>query len=90
VIERRGNSWRARYRGPDRRERSKSFQRKSDAERWLAQQRSLMAQGDWTDPARGRIAFGEHAAAWLESRADLKPKTLHQYRWLMRQHIMPT
>ena len=90
MIERRGNSWRARYRGPDRRERSKSFQRKSDAERWLMQQRSLMAQGDWTDPARGRIAFGEYAEAWLESRADLKPKTRHQYQSLMRQHIMPT
>ena len=90
MIERRGNSWRARYRGPDRRERSKSFKRKSDAERWLMQQRSLMAQGDWTDPARGRITFGEYAEAWLESRADLKPKTRHQYQSLMRQYIMPT
>ena len=59
-IDRRGDSWRARYRGPDGRERSKSFERKSDAERWLTQQRSLMVQGDWTDPARGRITFGEY------------------------------
>jgi integrase len=90
LIERRGNSWRARYRGPDGRERSKSFRRKSEAERWLAQERSLMAGGDWTDPVHGRIAFGEYAEAWLESRADLKPKTRHQYEFLMRQHIMPT
>jgi integrase len=54
------------------------------------QQRSLMARGDWTDPALGRITFGEYAEAWLESRADLKPKTRHQYQSLMRQHIMPT
>jgi hypothetical protein len=46
--------------------------------------------GDWTDPMHGRIAFGEYAEAWLESRADLKPKTRHQYESLMRQHIMPT
>lgn len=90
MIERRGNTWRARYRGPDRRERSKSFRLKSDAERWLAQQRSLMAQGDWTDPAQGRITFGEYAVAWLEARADLKPKTRHQYQSLMRLHILPT
>jgi integrase len=90
MIGRRGSSWRARYRGPDGRERSKSFARKSDAERWLTQQRSLMAQGGWTDPALGRITFGEYAEAWLESRADLKPKTRHQYQWLMRQHVMPT
>lgn len=90
MIEKRGNSWRARYRGPDRRERSKSFKRKSDAERWLAQQRHLIAQGDWTDPALGRITFGEYAAAWLDSRADLKPKTRHQYQSLMHLHILPT
>ena len=76
--------------GPDRRERSKSFARKSDAERWLVQQRSLIAQGDWTDPAQGRITFGEYALAWLDSRADLKPKTRHQYQSLMGLHILPT
>ncbi len=90
MIERRGNSWRARYRGPDRRERSKSFARKADAERWLAQQRALMAQGDWTDPALGRITFGEYALAWLDSRADLRPKTRHQYQSLLRLYILPT
>ena len=89
-ITRRGSSWRARYYGPDGRQRNKSFKRKSDAERWLTQQRSLMTQGDWTDPAQGRITFGEYAGAWLESRADLKAKTRHQYQFLMRQHIMPT
>ena len=61
MIERRGSSWRARYRGPDGRERNKTFARKSDAEHWITQQRSLMAQG--------RITFGEYAEAWLESRA---------------------
>ena len=42
-ITRRGSSWRARYYGPDG-QRNKSFKRKSDAERWLTQQRSLMTQ----------------------------------------------
>src|SRR6266516_7674123 len=90
MIQRRGNSWRARYHGTDGRERSKSFKRKADAERWLSQQRSFIAQGDWTDPARGRITFGEYALAWLDSRADLKPKTRHQYNSLLKLHIMPT
>jgi integrase len=89
-INRRGGSWRARYYGPDGRERSKSFKRKSDAERWLSQQRSFISQGDWTDPSRGRIAYGEYAAAWLDSRTDLKPKTRHQYQSLMNLHILPT
>ena len=49
-----------------------------------------MAQGDWTDPALGRMTFGEYALAWLDSRADLKPKTRHQYRSLLTLHILPT
>jgi site-specific recombinase XerC len=32
----------------------------------------------------------EYALAWLESRADLKPKTRHQYQSLMHLHILPT
>jgi hypothetical protein len=53
-IQRRGSSWRARYYGPDGRQRGKSFRLKSDAQRWLAEQRSFVVQGDWTDPVRGR------------------------------------
>ncbi len=90
VIERRGNSWRARYHGPDGRERNKTFSRKADAERRLAQQRSLIAHGDWTDPARGRVNFSDYALAWLDSRTDLKPKTRHQYSSLLGLHILPT
>jgi integrase len=56
----------------------------------LAQQRSLIAQDDWIDPAHGRIIFGEYALAWLDSRTDLKPKTRHQYDSLLRLHILPT
>jgi integrase len=90
MIQRRGNSWRARYHGPDGRERSKSFARKADAERWLAQQRTLISQDDWTDPAFGRITFGEYVLAWLGARIDLKPKTRHQYQSLLGLHILPT
>jgi integrase len=78
--------------GPDRSRTAtrRRFRRKSDAERWLTQQQSLIAQGDWTDPARGRITFGEYALAWLEGRTDLKPKTRHQYYSLLSLHILPT
>ena len=90
MIERRGSCWRARYHGPDGRERNKSFRRKSDAELWLAQQRALIAQDDWVDPVRGRIMFGEYALSWLDSRTDLKPKTRHQYNSLLTLHVLPT
>ena len=88
-ISKRGGSWRARYYGPDGRQRSKSFKRKSDAERWLAQQHAQMTKGDWIDPARGRITFGEYAPCWLETRTSAKPKTRHQQASLLRLHILP-
>jgi hypothetical protein len=46
--------------------------------------------GSGSSHDRGRITFGDYAEAWLESRADLKPKTRRQYQSLMRLHIMPT
>ncbi len=49
-----------------------------------------MAQGDWTDPALGRITFGEYTNAWLDTRTDLKPKTRHQYNSLLALHVLPT
>jgi hypothetical protein len=57
-IEKRGaGRWRARYRGPDRRERSNTFARKVDVERWLAGIEVSKAKGEWIDPAAGRITL---------------------------------
>ena len=61
-IERRVRSgkvnYRARYRDPAGRERSKSFSRKVDAERWVAEIEHAKTRGAWTDPALGVIARG--------------------------------
>lgn len=89
-ISKRGDSWRARYYGPDGRQRSKSFKRKSDAERWLTQQQNEIIKGDWIDPARSRIDFGEFAFSVLATRTNLKPKTRHQQESVLRLHILPT
>jgi hypothetical protein len=51
--------WRARYRGPDGRERSKTFDRRVDADRWLAGVSFAIARGEWTDPARARVTLGD-------------------------------
>jgi hypothetical protein len=56
----------------------------------VAQQRSQIAQGDWIDPADGRITFGEYAPRWLESRASIKPKTRQVQTTLLNRHVMPT
>jgi hypothetical protein len=66
-VERRGRDrWRARYRGPDGRERSKTFRRKVDAERFLATTEADKARGSWIDPARGRETMGVFWERWLQ------------------------
>lgn len=80
--------WRARYRGPDGREHSKSFSRKIDAERWLRDQEGKLDRGLWLDPSAAKVPFEEYAESWLAGR-QLKPKTLDGYRSLLNSRILP-
>ena len=61
VARRPSGRWRARYRGPDGRERSRHFARKVDAERWARAELAKLDRGEWTDPERGQITVGEYA-----------------------------
>jgi integrase len=82
--------YRARYRAPDGRERSKCFARKIDAERFLSTIESSKLRGDWLDPALGKTTVDEWARVWLESvRGTLKPKTVAGYESLLRSRIIP-
>ena len=89
-VEKRGpGRWRARYRGPDGRERSQTFDRKADAERWLAQVETDKARGQWVDPAAGRITFGSWFAEWLATTTSLRPNTRQLYEYLGRRYLVP-
>ena len=65
--------WRARYRAPDGRERSRAFERRSDAGRWLVAIASTKLRGDWLDPAAGRMTFETFAAEWFAGARHLRP-----------------
>jgi len=88
-ISKRGSSWRARYRGPDGRERNRSFRRKIDAQRWLLEQRGRVNRGEWIDPAASRIMFAVIAEEWLAASLHLKPKTRASYGSLLRIQVLP-
>jgi integrase len=81
--------WRVRYRDPTGRERSKSFLRRIDAERFMATVQADLIRGDWTDPRLSRITVEEWAERWLRTKAHLKPKTLAGYRSNLHAHVMP-
>lgn len=80
--------WRARYRGPDGRERSKTFRRKVDADRWLREQEGQLDRGLWLDPSEGKVTLEEYSTRWLTGR-PLKPKTVEGYKSLLNSRILP-
>jgi integrase len=61
-----GRRWRARYTDPDGRERSRSFDRKIDAERFLAEAEHSMIAGSYRDPDAGRVTLRKYAAGWVQ------------------------
>ena len=64
--------WLARYRGPDGRQHSRTFNKKIDAERWLRAEESRGDRGEWVDPTAGQVTFAEWSETWLDG-LDLKP-----------------
>ncbi len=69
-IERRGpKRWKARYRGPDGRERSQTFERKVDAENWLTGVEGDKLRQAWIDPSLARTSFEDWTVRWWETTA---------------------
>jgi len=81
--------YRARYRGPDGRERARHFALKRDAERWVVTNESARAKGDWIDPDRGRLTVSEWAPVWLATKATLKAKSRLDYESVLRTQVVP-
>lgn len=89
-VEKRGpGRWRARYRDPDGRERSRTFGRRIDAERWLTSVEHAKLSGAYVDPANGRVAFAEWAAHWLEAPGK-RPSAFARDEAIVRVHLSPT
>ena len=83
--------WQARYPGPDglMRPAGRTFDTRTDAERWLSVTEAEILRGDWLDPDAGRVPLSEYAAKWIAER-PLAPKTVDSCETLLRLHIRPT
>jgi hypothetical protein len=58
-------SYRVRWRGPDGKERNKSFKRKIDADRFAATVSADLVRGQYVDPDAGKVLFETYARKWL-------------------------
>ena len=81
--------WQVRYIDPTGRERSKTFRRKVDAEKYLVHVEAQKQRAEWIDPDHAATRFEEWAARWLATRSHLKPKTLAGFESLLRAWVLP-
>jgi integrase len=82
-------TYRARWRDPSGRERKRSFNRKTDAQRFLVGVEDAKLRGAYVDPAAGKVGLGEWAERWYATTADLKPATRRTYRLLLDNQVLP-
>ena len=89
-VEKRGPSrWRARYRDPYGLERSKTFTRRIDAERWLTSVEHAKLSGAYVDPAAGRVTFEDWAMQWLDAPGK-RPSAWARDEAIVRVHLLAT
>ena len=88
TVRRRGASWQATVRGPDGRERTKTYERKVDAQRWASVMEADKARGQWIDPIAGRVSFGQFASAWAAGQV-WRPTTAEGVRRRLEHHVLP-
>src|SRR3954465_9170575 len=81
-------TWLARWRAPDGRQRSGSFARKLDADRFLVGIEADRLRGSYVDPA-DKTTVTEYARQWIESRPPL-PSTAQRHRHIVEAHLAPT
>ena len=79
----------ARYRGPDGRQRSKSFTRKLDAQRWLTERERERHRGEWIDPALGRVRFDDWCERVQAGRVNLAASTRARDESVLRSLVLP-
>ncbi|MBZ5740337.1 tyrosine-type recombinase/integrase [Nocardioides mangrovi] len=83
-----GKRWQVRYRDPEGQSRNRSFDRKVDAERFLADLQHQLNRGAYVDERAGRVAVADFAAEWLD-RQVMQPTTLAALELRLRVHILP-
>jgi hypothetical protein len=90
IRRRDSGNYQVRYRGPDGLlyPAPMTFQRKGDAERWLALLEAEIVGGNWSSPTARRIDLGDYADRWVRER-QLQPRTRELYESLLRNHIKP-
>lgn len=97
-AENRGEYWRAHYKTGDGRGYALlkdadgnviRFKGKRQAKKAADEREAKMREGEWRDPAKGKMLFGEYVSRWYEAQ-DLARSTMQNYRRHIEEHLLPT
>lgn len=81
--------WRVRWVDATGVERTKSFQRKPDAQAYLNGLTADLQRGEYVDPRKSSETFGSVAEHWFATKQHRKPKTVAGYRSLLDTVVLP-
>jgi hypothetical protein len=85
-----GKRWDARWRDQAGKPRHRAFERKLNAERFLAGLQADLLRGTYIDPAQGKITLRSYAEQrWLPAQVHLRPNSAARYAAAMHGHIVP-
>ncbi|MFF0613506.1 tyrosine-type recombinase/integrase [Nocardia tengchongensis] len=73
-----GKRWRARYVDDESQEHAKGFERKADAEAWLAARLSTLVQGTHIAPRDSRMTVGQWCDRWIKGYEIHRDSTVRQ------------
>jgi len=79
--------WQARFRDPSGAEKSKTFTRKLDAQRWLDEVTADLVTGRYVDPSAGRVTLTTFAQGWLDAQT-FDPVTREGTERRLRLHVL--
>src|SRR5215203_7079715 len=82
--------WYVRYFDPSGKRKSRTFDRKVDAQRFQRQvETSIRDTNSYIDPSRSKITCGVFTDKWLKTQGHLKPSTLARYQGIVDKWIKP-
>jgi integrase len=84
------HSWRVGWRTPEGQSRSKAFRVRREADDFARRVEGKKAEGDYQDPALGRITLAACFDEFMEQSGHLKPSTRALYRRLFDVHVRVT
>lgn len=89
-VEKRGTGrWRARYRAPDGQEKSRTFDRRVDADRFLTSVEHSKLTGSYVDPSAGKVTFKSFAEEWRKLQVH-RSGTATSVEQQLRTHVYPS